>query len=390
MTLPSTGGHYENVNMLMRVLGVEPVLRSGCVTPVLPYARPAKFRISQLEVAEVLSSMKDFDDWPGCWEKSAKLHETIAEACVARDRRITARDAYLHASYIYHLGQLYARDHKTKQHLHLKSVETYRAAGRHFTPPLQEVKIRFGRLEVPGYLRVPIGKQKVPWVLLVDGADATKEEAHYQAEAFLERGMGVFYFDGPGQGELAGISKVNLGCYERTVSEITRALIKDYPVLNPKRVGIYGVSTGGYLALRVAGYDDRIKAIVSVGGFYDARGFLKSPKPTQESLRSLFGLKSISETARFIAERVSIEKVVRKIRRPLLVVYGSRDHLVPRNEIDDLVKASGQWATLKVFREGTHALQNVDHVVRPMVADWMASSIMNRKPLDLSYLDGFC
>lgn len=62
--------------------------------------------------------------------------------------------------------------------------------------------------------------------------------------------------------------------------------------------------------------------------------------------------------------------------------------MVPREEIDDLMQEVGTWATLSVFKEGTHALQNVDHVVRPLVADWMAEAIINNRQLDLGFVDG--
>lgn len=377
----------------MRTLGVETVLRSGSVTPVLPYARPAKFGISQPEVAEVLREMRDFNDWPGTWEKSARRYENLADGLTQQlANSLTARDAYVHASYIYHLAQLYCRDSETKARLHSKSVATYQEACRYLDPPITEVNISFNGLQIPGYLRLPSGENRaesVPWVLLVDGADTTKEEAHYQAEAFVNGNLAVFYFDGPGQGVLRLSSKVELGTYENAISQIITALIRKFPALNPEKIGIYGISTGGYLALRSACHDDRIKAIVSVGGFIDARGYFNSPITTQESVQALFGIESRDKMVQFLREKISIRDSVRNLRKRQLIVYGGRDHLVPREEIDDLMQEVGEWATLIVFKEGTHALQNVDHIVRPLVADWAAEAIINDRQLDLGFIDGF-
>lgn len=377
----------RNINLLMRVLGVEAVLRSGCVTPVLPYARPTKFGITQPEVDEALRDMKDFDDWPASWEKAALRHEDLARNITALPISNTVRDSFIHASYMYHLAQLYARDPETKRRLHKRAVETYRDATKYFSPPVEVIKILFEELEIPGYLRMPAVDKNVPWVILVNGADTTKEEAHYQAEAFLDRGLAVFYFDGPGQGELRYCSKVQLGLYDRVISEIITVVTQKCPLLSQGKIGIYGISTGGYLSLRAAIFDDRIDAVVSVGGFVDARGFFNSPITTQESMCSLFGKDSIEEMGRFIKDELDIKGSLHKLQKPLLIVYGGRDHLVPKDEIDDLARACDKWVAKAVFKDGTHALQNVDLVVRSLVGDWMASVLAFNAPLDIRLIN---
>lgn len=388
----TTKERYDKINSSMRALGVEAVLRSGSVTPVLPYARPAKFGISQPEVAQVLNDMRDFNDWPAAWEKAAEPYVILAEG-VSKEigNSLAARDAYVHASYIFHLAQLYCRDPETKARLHLRSVANYHAASRYFDPPIRKVEIPFDGLRIPGYLRLPSresGAEKYPCVLLVDGADTTKEEAHYQAEAFVERNLAVFYFDGPGQGELRLSSKVELGHYEDAVSHIITDLVQRFPMLDAEKIAIYGISTGGYLALRCACRDDRIKAVASVGGFMDARGYFDSPITTQESVRALFGIPSREKMIQFLQERISIRQSLRNLRTPQLIIYGGRDHLVPREEIDDLIQEVGEQATLRVFEQGTHALQNVDHIVRPLVADWLAEMMINKHRLNVSFIDG--
>jgi dienelactone hydrolase len=181
---------------------------------------------------------------------------------------------------------------------------------------------------------------------------------------------------------------VELGNYEDAVSQIITDLLQQFPALDPEKIGIYGISTGGYLALRCACRDDRINAVVSVGGFMDARGYFNSPITTQESVRTLFGVETREKMVRFLQEKVSIREMVRDLRRHQLIVYGGRDHLVPREEIDELIHQVGEWATLRVFEEGTHALQNVDHLVRPLVADWMAEAVIHDRRLNFRFIDG--
>ncbi len=55
--------------------------------------------------------------------------------------------------------------------------------------------------ELAGVLRRPRGVQKPPIVLATMGLDSTKEELVTFQQTFLDRGMAILAFDGPGQGE---------------------------------------------------------------------------------------------------------------------------------------------------------------------------------------------
>ena len=59
--------------------------------------------------------------------------------------------------------------------------------------------VPFRNIEFPGNLRRPAGAEKPPCVVLLAGADSTKEEFYTLENTFFDRGVATFSFDGPGQ-----------------------------------------------------------------------------------------------------------------------------------------------------------------------------------------------
>src|SRR5262249_56653212 len=97
----------------------------------------------------------------------------------------------------------------------------------------------------------------------------------------------------------------------------------------PDRIGVWGVSLGGYYAPRVASGDARVKACVALAGPYDfAENWDNLPGLTREAFR----VRSFSpdpETARARAAELSMAGRAELIRCPLLAVMGRLDRLIP-------------------------------------------------------------
>src|SRR4051812_4609328 len=122
------------------------------------------------------------------------------------------------------------------------------------------------RLDIPidggiGYanLRRPAGIDLPPYVVLIPGLDSTKEEFFYFEQSFLDRGMATVALDGPGQGE-TGLSLPIRPDYEVSVSPLLDLVAARHD-LDHDRIGVCGVSLGGYYAPRVAAFEPRVVAV---------------------------------------------------------------------------------------------------------------------------------
>ena len=99
------------------------------------------------------------------------------------------------------------------------------------------------------------------------GLDSAKEETDAYERPYLDRGIATLVFDGPGQGE---------GEYDFAIRgdyEVAVKAVVDYVMtrrdLDTARIGLWGVSLGGYYAPRAAAFEKRIKACLALGGPYD-------------------------------------------------------------------------------------------------------------------------
>src|SRR5437660_1575843 len=133
-----------------------------------------------------------------------------------------------------------------------------------------------------GILRKPWHTPKPPVVILIPGLDSVKEELHTYGDDFLKRGMAVLAIDGPGQGEMELEHPIRYD-YEVPVGYAINYLERRNDV-DARRVGVMGVSFGGYYAPRAAAYEPRIKAVISNCGPYNfVRNFDNLPQLTRDA-----------------------------------------------------------------------------------------------------------
>ncbi len=103
-----------------------------------------------------------------------------------------------------------------------------------------------------------------PVVAMAVGLDSTKEEGDAYEAPFLARGVATLIFEGPGQGEAQYDFPIR-GDYEVPVKAVLD-YIETRGDLDASRIGMWGVSLGGYYAPRAAAFDGRIKACIALGG----------------------------------------------------------------------------------------------------------------------------
>src|SRR5260370_13332253 len=95
------------------------------------------------------------------------------------------------------------------------------------------------------------------------GLDSTKEELVTFMDNFLRRGMAILAFDGPGQGEAEYDFPIRHD-YENVVAPVIdwlKASLGDE--IDTDRIGIWGISLGGYYAPRTIAFEKRIKAAIA-------------------------------------------------------------------------------------------------------------------------------
>jgi dienelactone hydrolase len=325
----------------------------------------------------ITSGLASWDGWCAAWSEVAAEHERLGRDALAAGRDYSAGAHLSQAAVYYHFAKfLFVNDLDQMRAAHMKAVACLTDALPLLDPPGRRVEIPFGGSRLAGILRLPAGEGPHPVMIMIPGLDSAKEELRSTEELFLERGIATLSVDGPGQGEAE---------YDLPIRgdwEVPGAAVIDYlhtePGIDPGRIGVWGVSLGGYYAPRVASGDDRVKACVALAGPYDFAGNWDSlPLLTREAFR----VRSFSPdpgTARARAAALSMAGRAGLIRCPLLAVMGKLDRLIPWQDAQRLVDEAAGPAELLLLEQGNHGCANLAPFHRHTTADWAARKLGGR------------
>ena len=322
----------------------------------------------------ITSGLERWADWCAAWSTVASEHEQLGRDALAAGHTRSAGAHLSQAAVYYHFAKfLFVDDLDQMRAAHMAAVRCLDDALPYLDPPGQRIEIPFEGSCLVGILRQPAGQGPHPVILMIPGLDSTKEELRSTEELFLERGVATFSVDGPGQGE-AEYDLAIRGDWEVPGAAIIDRLAAE-PGLDAGRIGVWGVSLGGYYSPRVASGDDRVKACVALAGPYTfADGWDSRPLLTQEAFRVRSKSPDMA-AARAAAAEISMEGRAELIRCPLLAVTGKRDRLIPWEHSARLVKEASGPAELLLLEEGNHGCANLAPFHRYLTADWVAEQL---------------
>jgi dipeptidyl aminopeptidase/acylaminoacyl peptidase len=322
-----------------------------------------------------LARITRWADWCREWGVTATHYEQLAEAAEDAGQHQTAAGAWQRASLAWHWGKFVFVDDPVQQRAaHERSVACFFRAAPALTPPAELVRIPYGDTSLPAYLRVPPATSfaNAPVVIMTPGLDSTKEELQATAEYFLARGLATLAIDGPGQGE----SEYELPiepAYEKVATAAVDYL-QDRAGLDRERIGLFGVSLGGYYAARSAAYEKRLKAVVALAGPYRFDlDWDELPSQTRATFQVRSGAKS-AEEARAKATELTLAQAAAHIDIPLLIVGGGRDTIVPAHHQERLAKEV-KTAELALYPDGSHGVTNRAYESRSRIADWLSARL---------------
>ena len=320
-----------------------------------------------------VDGLERWAEWYPAWMALGKKHEDMAREAERDGHVVTAGEAYQRAAIAYHFAVFCWVDNLDELRAGAdKRVECYGKALPSLDPPGERVEFPLERITLPGYLRRPAGVTRPPVVLFISGLDSAKEEHATFERFFLRRGLATLTLDGPGQGEVWSRMKM------RPDFEVTATAAIDYlrsrGDVDGARVGICGVSLGGYLASRCAAMEPRLKAAACCGGLHSLED---RPLRTEFHRRRWFHIWGAKDEAdvRIKSKGATLDGVAKNIRAPLIVVHSEKDNLIPPDDpYRTYEQASGpkQWVC---YPEGNHVCNNIIYKYRPLVADFMAQHL---------------
>lgn len=330
------------------------------------------------------------------WAAMADKLCGLAEEDEARGRLLSAGEKYSRAAtYYLTCERLQAHGAPGRTELYARFLAVFAKGLRLSGENCERVEIPYeGRVLSALYVRAEGVDGRAPLLVQVNGLDSTKEMKYRVGlPAWLaRRGVASLIVDQPGTGEALRLH----GLTARYDSEHWASRVVDWletrDDVDARRIGLEGVSLGGYYCPRAVAMEPRFACGVVWGANHDWRDVQKRrlekegsfPVPHYWShVQWVWGAKDMDDFMR-IAEDVHLDGVVEKIRVPFLVTHGEKDSQIPlkwaQRTYEQLVNSPQRELKIFTAREGGVQHSSFDNSINAgqYIADWVAETLHGR------------
>ncbi|MGK5114418.1 MULTISPECIES: alpha/beta hydrolase [unclassified Geodermatophilus] len=350
-------------------------------------------------------STRDPASWARAWTVVATAARRHADGLADVDP-VGARDAYLRAT-SYHRAAMFGQGVEDARRSHAAAVETFRRFVTLTDVPIEAVTVSWDGWTSPGYfIRAGDTGKPAPTVLLFLGGETMAEDAWvWIGEAGARRGWNTFVAEPP---SFFGFRAAN-PAYPAVTWSTIEPFLKPYvdavlaqPTVDASRLVAAGFSGGGFLALRAAGTDQRIRALVADAPILDfnrlataefPRALRSAPTAVMNSLIAAAGRRdpflartlekflwqfAVQEVREFFDAfaGTSNEELIPRLSIPVLALSGEGESEEQRRQAEQVFAGLSGPKHLRIFTaaEGAEAHTQVNHpaLMQETVFAWLA------------------
>jgi pimeloyl-ACP methyl ester carboxylesterase len=327
-----------------------------------------------------VSSQAFWDEWQSRWVAQGDRYEDLARRSSTRAGRSRAHRS---AAACYHWAEFMDfgdRERKLRLRSRVRDSFTRSLDGAGLEVVAGELAAGGEHpCTVPYWLLLPPAATRsddgpLPCVVMSNGLDSmTEVEVLSLAEPYLERGIAAVMFDGPGQGIHVGQVPLRIEL-ETVVESLVGRLARD-PRIDTDRLAFFGVSFGGYFALRVAQtIGSLFRCVVNLSGGPRVAPFDGLPRRLKDDFRFVLACgEPVDMQARFDALELDAAAVP---RTPVLSVHGVLDDVFPVADMVGLDRAWGPVHRLVVHEREAHTCPNLLNTWSLEAADWTAAHLL--------------
>lgn len=245
-------------------------------------------------------------------------------------------------------------------------------------PSVGRVTFQNGEVKLAGNLWIPAGEGPFPAIVIVHGAGKiTTQDYKYISFSFVHQGFATLTYDKRGVGESGGsYSRVGVEDGEAVLEDLANdavagvEFLKSNGKIDPNRIGLFGISQGGWIAPLAASKSSDVAFMALYSGpvctvgqeIYYSRTTGDAPGGTVDSS----SLEQVSDMARDYEGPHGFDPSpsLEAIDIPGLWMFGSQDRSIPValsvEKLDALIAQQGKDYSYIIYPNADHNLLDVN------------------------------
>ena len=308
--------------------------------------------------------------------------------------RLLSAGAKLQRAALYYLvaERMQGRDHPLREATFARAQQVFRKGVHHSRDNTERVEVPYEGKYLPGLLTRPEHyRDRSPGVLYVNGLDSCKELLYWSwlPQALARRGIATLCIDQPGTGE--ALRLLNLPATHESERWATPCYewLAARDDIDPARIGMTGISLGGYFTPRAMAFEPRFASGAVWGANHNwaevqqKRLKREGENPVPHYWNHVCWVFGAENTDDFMnkAAGMHLNGILDRIRVPFLVTHGAKDRQIAldyaHQTYEQLVNSPRRELKVCTEREGGVEHVGADNMsfARDYIADWFAETL---------------
>ncbi len=331
-------------------------------------------------------------DFMAEWVKMADKLVDLAEEDLALGREYSAGTKLKRATIYYLTGErMQAHGSAGREQTYAKALDSFQRGTKFSGDPLTRVEIPYEGKTIVGLFHRADVEGPAPCVVYCNGLDSMKEMLWLGGfpEALAKRGIHTLCVDQPGTGEALRLQGLNATPYSENWASKWVDWLETRGEVDPKRIGMTGISLGGHFAPRAVAYEPRFASGAAWGANHnwrevqDKRMAREGENPVPHYWGHVYWVFGAKDHEDFLAKSndMNLNGHLDRIKVPFLVTHGATDRQI---SVDYAHQSYAQLVNsprreLKIFtaREGGVEHVGADNMSygNDYIADWFADTL---------------
>ncbi len=327
------------------------------------------------------------------WVKVAENLTELGAEDEVQGRLLSAAAKFQRAALYYLVAErMQGHGHPGRERTYAEAQRLFRHAVVIGRENAERVEIPYRGRIMPALLTRGEGAAgNAPCVLYVNGLDSCKELLYWSwlPHALARRGISTLSVDQPGTGESLRLQGLNATHESEQWASVCYEWLAARGDIDPKRIGMVGISLGGYFTPRAMAFESRFASGAVWGANHDWAAVQRrrlqregeNPVPHYwNHVMWVFGAKDLDD---FLvrSQGMHLDGILDRIEAPFLVVHGEQDRQIPveyaRRTFAELVNSRRRELKIMTAREGGVEHVGADNMsfARDYIADWFAATL---------------